>query len=52
MGFRAEEAFTSGEIAELLSDLLDGMLGGHAPQGSEARPPSILLRDQLAGERA
>ncbi len=48
----AEEALPAGEVAELLSDLLDGMLGGDAPEGSEARPPSILLRDQLTGERA
>src|SRR5215208_1434824 len=52
MSLLAEETLAAGEVAELLSDLLDRMLGGHAPEGSEARPPSILLRDQLTGERA
>src|SRR5262245_14141898 len=52
MGLLAEEALPTGEVAELLADLLDGMLGGHTPEGSEAWPPRILLRDQLTGERA
>src|SRR3954452_1848172 len=52
MSLRAEKPFPAGEVAELLAHLLDRMLGGLAPEGSEARPPSILLRDQLTGERA